>query len=223
MELARHRKTCVSPERTRLRLDHLKRTARTELLTNAKRQILRGRAYETVPEFGYELPGSVRQLRKSLERAVIIAGEGSIASRHLPPEESVTSSAAAATVEDSNAIAVRVGPQVHELEKMYFDLVLKHARNNRARAAEILPPFPSSGTIPANETFATPPSEVPGISLAPSLWGQTWRLQRVTWARLPLAGRGVSRSVIELCVPVAPALRRKIQHVTRMSTGTVGS
>jgi DNA-binding NtrC family response regulator len=82
-------------------------------------------------------PGNVRQLRNLLERAVIIAGEGVISSRHLPPEEPTVSNASHVR-EDGEAIVFRVGPQMHELEEVYINLVLKHTRNNRPRAAEIL-------------------------------------------------------------------------------------
>jgi DNA-binding NtrC family response regulator len=84
-------------------------------------------------------PGNVRQLRNLLERAVIIAGEGVISSRHLPPEAPTAannSTSVRADAEDS--IVVRVGPQMHELEEAYINLVLKHTKNNRTRAAEIL-------------------------------------------------------------------------------------
>jgi len=84
-------------------------------------------------------PGNIRQLRNVLERSVIVAGEGPILSRHLPAEEqSVASSATAVTVEDCDAIVLRVGPRVHEFEEMYINLVLQHTGNNRTRAAEIL-------------------------------------------------------------------------------------
>ena len=86
-------------------------------------------------------PGNVRQLRNMLERAVIIAGEGVISSLHLPPEEPVSPSEVASRepMESSEgSIVVRVGPQMHELEEQYINLVLKHTKNNRTRAAEIL-------------------------------------------------------------------------------------
>jgi DNA-binding NtrC family response regulator len=83
-------------------------------------------------------PGNVRQLRNLLERAVIIAGEGTIMPRHLPPEETAVSSTPEVKVEDEDSIVFRVGPQMHELEELYINLVLKHTKNNRTRAAEIL-------------------------------------------------------------------------------------
>jgi DNA-binding NtrC family response regulator len=88
-------------------------------------------------------PGNVRQLRNSLERAVIIAGEGQILPRHLPPEprespESPVVVSDAKPEEADDSFQVRVGPQIHELEEAYINLVLKHTKNNRTRAAEIL-------------------------------------------------------------------------------------
>ncbi len=88
-------------------------------------------------------PGNVRQLRNLLERAVIIAGEGLVMSRHLPPEApstppGTTEAPAAAASDDGDTIHFRVGPQIAELEEEYIRLVLKHTNNNRTRAAEIL-------------------------------------------------------------------------------------
>jgi DNA-binding NtrC family response regulator len=82
--------------------------------------------------------GNVRQLRNLLERAVIVAREGVIASRHLPPEDPAVLSSAEVRIEDEGSIVVRVGSQMHEIEQRYIDLVLKHTKNNRTRAAEIL-------------------------------------------------------------------------------------
>ena len=87
----------------------------------------------------YDWPGNIRELQNLVERAVIIAGEGVISSRHLPPEAPTAannSTSVRADAEDS--IVVRVGPQMHELEEAYINLVLKHTKNNRTRAAEIL-------------------------------------------------------------------------------------
>ncbi len=89
----------------------------------------------------FSWPGNVRQLRNFLERAVIIAGEGVLLPRHLPAEVSESSgdvADVAVKVEDDESIVVRVGPQMHELEEAYINLVLKHTKNNRSRAAEIL-------------------------------------------------------------------------------------
>jgi DNA-binding NtrC family response regulator len=83
-------------------------------------------------------PGNVRQLRNLLERAVIVAGEGTIFLRHLPPEPADASAEPAVTVQDEDSIVLRVGLPMHDLEEAYINLVLKHTKGNRTRAAEIL-------------------------------------------------------------------------------------
>jgi DNA-binding NtrC family response regulator len=84
-------------------------------------------------------PGNVRQLRNVLERAVIVAGQGTILIRHLPADPSAPGSAPAASHSiDEDSIQIRVGPQMSEVEQAYIDLVLKHTNNNKTRAAQIL-------------------------------------------------------------------------------------
>jgi DNA-binding NtrC family response regulator len=94
-------------------------------------------------------PGNVRELRNVLERAVIIAGEGTLEMRHLPAflqsraaAGAVTGVAAApvaAPVErDENAVKFQIGTTVEEAEKGLILRTLEHTRNNKTRAAEIL-------------------------------------------------------------------------------------
>jgi DNA-binding NtrC family response regulator len=85
-------------------------------------------------------PGNVRQLRNVLERAVIVAGQGTILTRHLPPDPNDLESAPPASPQptDSESLRIQVGPQMSEVEQAYIDLVLKHTNNNKTRAAEIL-------------------------------------------------------------------------------------
>ena len=84
-------------------------------------------------------PGNVRQLRNVLERAVIVAGKGTILAEHLPDDASVSSDAPnPVQPADEESIHIRVGPQMSEVEQAYIDLVLKHTNNNKTRAAEIL-------------------------------------------------------------------------------------
>ncbi len=90
----------------------------------------------------FSWPGNVRQLRNLLERAVIIAGEGQISLKHLPPEPTTVSTAKTESEDsiqrDEDSIQVRVGPKIQEIEDAYINLVLKHTKNNRTRAAKIL-------------------------------------------------------------------------------------
>jgi len=92
-------------------------------------------------------PGNVRELRNVLERAVILAGEGSIELKHLPAflldEATVKSVAAAAprSASPSNemeGVQFAIGTTVEEAEKGLILRTLEHTRNNKTRAAEIL-------------------------------------------------------------------------------------
>jgi len=104
----------------------------------------------------HDWPGNVRELRNVLERAVILAGEGSIDLKHLPaflqarPVAAASAAslvsdltaaavtAAAAGAEDSGAIRFTVGTTVEEAERGLILRTLEHTRNNKTRAAEIL-------------------------------------------------------------------------------------
>ena len=84
-------------------------------------------------------PGNVRELRNAVERAAILAGEGTIAMQHLPPNFS--SSATPPRAEDSadpNSVRLRIGTTISDAEKALIQRTLVHTRNNKTRAAEIL-------------------------------------------------------------------------------------
>ena len=84
-------------------------------------------------------PGNVRELRNVLERAVIIAGEGTVGVQHLPPHLSAGGfSPAPAPGDDSSVVTLRVGSTVDEAEKALILRTLEHTKNNKTRAAEIL-------------------------------------------------------------------------------------
>jgi len=99
-------------------------------------------------------PGNVRELRNVLERAVILAGEGTIEVQHLPAFLQSRSSAAspaappaaaptpapaaASSPEDSEVLRIPIGTTVEETEKALILRTLEHTRNNKTRAAEIL-------------------------------------------------------------------------------------
>ncbi|MEO8598045.1 MAG: sigma-54 dependent transcriptional regulator [Candidatus Solibacter sp.] len=97
-------------------------------------------------------PGNVRELRNVLERAVILAGEGTIELKHLPAFLQLHAAAAAGTAADSapqavalpvdpddpEAVKFRIGTTVEEAEKGLILRTLEHTRNNKTRAAEIL-------------------------------------------------------------------------------------
>jgi DNA-binding NtrC family response regulator len=84
-------------------------------------------------------PGNVRELRNVIERAVILAGEGVIERKHLPAFlQGAASPAAAAVVDEGDAVRFAVGTTVEEAEKGLILRTLEHTNNNKTRAAEIL-------------------------------------------------------------------------------------
>ena len=94
-------------------------------------------------------PGNVRELRNVLERAVILAGEGSIEMKHLPAflqtrtaEPLAVPAAAPAgappAVEDPESVKFPIGTTVEDAEKGLILRTLEHTRNNKTRAADIL-------------------------------------------------------------------------------------
>ncbi len=102
----------------------------------------------------HQWPGNVRELRNVLERAVIIAGEGSIEMRHLPAflqaqpagsvaaaataPEPATAPATAIPADQGDTIRFPIGTTVEDAEKGLILRTLEHTRNNKTRAAEIL-------------------------------------------------------------------------------------
>jgi transcriptional regulator with PAS, ATPase and Fis domain len=93
-------------------------------------------------------PGNVRELRNVLERAVILAGEGSIDVKHLPPflqnrpaavaVGDEPASGAVVASEDLETVRFQIGTTVEEAEKGLILRTLEHTSNNKTRAAEIL-------------------------------------------------------------------------------------
>jgi DNA-binding NtrC family response regulator len=87
----------------------------------------------------YHWPGNVRELRNAIERAVIMAGEGTVRMEHLPPN--FNTSQAPARVDrgdDPSSVRLRIGTTISEAEKVLIQRTLVHTKNNKTRAAEIL-------------------------------------------------------------------------------------
>ncbi len=84
-------------------------------------------------------PGNVRELRNVLERAVIVAGQGTITGAHLPQSfGAAPRHVAPDAVSESGVVRLRVGATVYEAEKALILRTLEHTRNNKTRAAGIL-------------------------------------------------------------------------------------
>jgi len=87
----------------------------------------------------YAWPGNVRELRNVLERAVILAAEGAILERHLPPSfGGAPPERSAIAQDDPNSVRLRVGATVDEAEEALIFATLQYTKNNKTRAAEIL-------------------------------------------------------------------------------------
>lgn len=85
----------------------------------------------------YDWPGNVRELRNTIERAVILCGEGYLEKRHLPP--GFGSRPARPLPENpANLVQVEVGTTVDEIERLLILKTLGSTNNNKTKAAEIL-------------------------------------------------------------------------------------
>jgi len=84
----------------------------------------------------YNWPGNIRELRNTLERAVIVCEGALIEPRHLPPN--FGSVALKASAADGDGIRLEVGTTVEQAEKLLILKTLAATSNNKTRAAEIL-------------------------------------------------------------------------------------
>jgi DNA-binding NtrC family response regulator len=85
-------------------------------------------------------PGNIRELRNVLERAVIMAREGTIELHHLPPTFHVPQEEQIIVpgTEERHVLTLEAGKPLREIEKEYIQLTLKQTKNNKRRAAELL-------------------------------------------------------------------------------------
>ncbi|HTO96033.1 MAG TPA: sigma-54 dependent transcriptional regulator [Myxococcales bacterium] len=79
----------------------------------------------------YAWPGNIRELRNTLERAVILCGAGTIETEHLPSE-------LAAGGGESAYFKLPYGLPLREIEKEYILASLTRLENNKARTAQTL-------------------------------------------------------------------------------------
>jgi DNA-binding NtrC family response regulator len=92
-------------------------------------------------------PGNVRELRNLLERAVILAGQGTLQLEHLPAQmngglqgsPSTAASSAAPASPDGAHLLLPVGvTTVEQAERALIERTLEYTAQNKTRAAEIL-------------------------------------------------------------------------------------
>ncbi|MGH9565117.1 MAG: sigma-54-dependent transcriptional regulator [Candidatus Angelobacter sp.] len=81
-------------------------------------------------------PGNVREMRNTLERAVIVCDGGVIEQRHLPPNFGASGLKVSAA--EGDGIRLEVGSTVGEAERLLILKTLAATNNNKTRAAEIL-------------------------------------------------------------------------------------
>jgi len=79
-------------------------------------------------------------LRNVLERAVIIAAEGTLLPAHLPPAFDLQQGLGTpgSPVKDGTSITFEAGRRLREVERAYIQLTLKCTNNNKKRASELL-------------------------------------------------------------------------------------
>jgi transcriptional regulator with PAS, ATPase and Fis domain len=87
----------------------------------------------------YDWPGNARELRNTIERAVILCPDGTpLDASHLPRTFGTSQLPVAARVTDANVVPLRVGMTVDEAERMLILRTLESTGHNKTRAAEIL-------------------------------------------------------------------------------------
>ncbi len=86
----------------------------------------------------YEWPGNARELRNTIERAVILCPDGApLDAGHLPPTFGRSQLQSSQTW-DASVIPIRVGTTVDEAERLLILRTLESTGQNKTRAAEIL-------------------------------------------------------------------------------------
>jgi DNA-binding NtrC family response regulator len=86
----------------------------------------------------YDWPGNARELRNTIERAVILCPDGSpLAAAHLPSGFGKRSTPIE-NLSGNDVVAVRVGTTVEEAERKLIVRTLESTAQNKTRAAEIL-------------------------------------------------------------------------------------
>ncbi len=89
----------------------------------------------------YDFPGNVRELKNVIERAIVLAGDGPIESKHLPERIFIRSLSDNGGLERSDGVPIDFIPGVDSLETLEKKMILhalKQAKGVKSDAAEIL-------------------------------------------------------------------------------------
>jgi len=87
----------------------------------------------------YPWPGNVRELRNVLERAIIVAREGTVLVGHLSPglrspQPPQRQQASSAVFSRENSVTLDAGHRLEDVEREYIRLTLKHTRTHKEAA-----------------------------------------------------------------------------------------
>lgn len=83
-------------------------------------------------------PGNVRELRNTIERAVVLGGDGLLEARHLPQGFGIPIERPAEPSYNENAVSIEVGSTIDKAERLLIIKTLESHGNNKTRAAETL-------------------------------------------------------------------------------------
>ncbi len=83
-------------------------------------------------------PGNVREMRNALERAVILAGEGTVEARHLPRTVAPAREVERAAGANPDVLVLTVGTSIDDAERALVRRTLILTKGNKTRAAEVL-------------------------------------------------------------------------------------
>ena len=86
----------------------------------------------------YSWPGNVREMRNTLERAVIVCTGNTIEPKHLPPNFGAGLGRSEQVTDEEGIVRLGVGTTVGEAERRLIMKTLESTNNNKTRAAEIL-------------------------------------------------------------------------------------
>ncbi|HUA91462.1 MAG TPA: sigma-54 dependent transcriptional regulator [Terracidiphilus sp.] len=87
----------------------------------------------------YDWPGNARELRNTIERAVILCPDGApLDAGHLPPGFGKAKASSLAQNAEDGVISIHVGSTVDEAERLLILRTLEATGQNKTRAAEIL-------------------------------------------------------------------------------------
>jgi DNA-binding NtrC family response regulator len=110
----------------------------------------------------YSWPGNVRELRNVLERAIIIAREGTVLPGHISTNFAAPEGQKISDSSSGDSVTVGAGLRLEDVEREYVRLTLRHSRTHKDAAATLgislrtlhkrVSELRASGTLPVSES-----------------------------------------------------------------------